>query len=147
MAFQFALAPLLRLRRSLERQRTLQLQEANLRVARARQTLADLERFITEAAQSDAAALASGRTAAELQFAILLRQQRQHYREQLKAGLNELELERQRALDAYHQAYREREVLETLRARQRSAYQQEQSRRQQLEVDASHLLQRWHRRE
>jgi flagellar export protein FliJ len=147
MAFQFVLAPLLRLRRSIERQRTLQLQEANLRVARARQALADLERFMLEAVQSDAAGLAAGRTAAELQFAILLREKMQHYREQLRSSLSELELARQKALAAYHQAYREREVLETLRARQRSVYQQEQSRRQQQELDAAHLLQRWHRRD
>jgi flagellar export protein FliJ len=147
MAFQFALAPLLRLRRSIEHQRTLQLQEAVLRVAHARQTLDDLERFMSDAAQFDSAGLATGRTAAELQFAILLREKMEHYREQLQTSLGELELEREKALAAYHQAYREREVLETLRARQRSAYQQERSRRQQQELDAAYLLQRWHRRD
>ncbi len=147
MAFQFALAPLLRLRQSIERQHTLQLQEAVLRVARARQTLTDLERFMNEMAQSDESGLAAGRTSAELQFAILLREKAQNYRAQLKTGLSELELDRQKALAAYHQAFREREVLETLRARQRTAYQQEESRRQQQELDAAHLLQRWHRRD
>src|SRR5208283_4571872 len=69
MAFRFVLAPLLRLRQSIERQRALALQEANLKVSRAQETLAQLERFLSGSAQSDSAALAAGRTAAELQFA------------------------------------------------------------------------------
>jgi flagellar export protein FliJ len=146
MAFRFALAPLLRLRQSIERQRTLQLQAANLRVSQARETMAQLERSLDDAAQSDSVRLAAGCTAADLQFASVLRESLQHFREDLQSDVRKLELERQKVLGEYHQAYREREVLETLRARQRRAYQQEQSRRQQQELDASYLLQRWHRR-
>ncbi len=146
MSFRFALAPLLRLRQSIERQRTLKLQEANLQVSRVQETLAQLERFLSDSAQSDSAALTAGRTAAELQFACVFREKLHHFREELQADVRKLELLRQQAVSAYHQAYREREVLETLRARQCRDYQQEQLRRQQQELDASYLLQRWHRR-
>jgi flagellar FliJ protein len=146
MAFRFALAPLLRLRQGIERQRTLQLQEANLRVSRAQETLAQLDRYLSDSAQSDATALIAGRTAAELQFASALRENLHRFRQELQSDIRKLELVRQQAAIEYHQAYREREVLEALRARQRRDYQQEQLRRQQQELDAAYLLQRWHHR-
>jgi|SRR5208337_2036719 len=146
MPFRFALAPLLRLRQSVERQRTLQLQEANLRISRAQETLAQLERYLSDSAQSDAAALIAGRTAAELQFASVLRENLHHFRRELRSDIRKLEVARQQAASEYHRAYREREVLEALCARQRRDYQQEQLRRQQQELDAAYLLQRWHRR-
>ena len=146
MAFRFTLAPLLRLRQSIERQRTVKLQEANLHVSRAQEKLAQLERFLSDSAQSDAAALRAGRTGADLQFASVLRENLHRYRAELQSDIFKLELLRRQALGEYHQAYREREVLETLRARQRRAYRQEQLRHQQRELDATHLLQRWHRR-
>jgi flagellar export protein FliJ len=146
MSFRFTLAPLLRLRQSIERQRTLKLQAANLHVSRAQEKLAQLERSLSESAQSDATALQAGRTAAELQFASVLRENLHLFRQEVQSDICKLELLRQRALGEYHQAYRECEVLETLRARQRGAYQQEQLRRQQQELDATYVLQRWHHR-
>jgi flagellar export protein FliJ len=145
MAFRFALAPLLRLRQSIERQRTLQLQQANLEVLRAQETLAQLERFLSGSAQSDSTGLAAGCTAAELQFASMFRENLDRFRQELQSDIRKLELLRQQAASEYHRAYREREVLETLRVRQHRAYQQEQLRRQQQELDATYLLQRWHR--
>jgi flagellar export protein FliJ len=145
MAFRFALAPILRLRQSLERQRTLQLQEANLQVSRAQQKLESADRFLSDSLSADAAALAVGRTGAELQFADLLRENMLRFRQELQSEIVKLQLLRQKALSDYHQAYRDREVLEGLRARQRRVYQQEQSRRQQQQQDADYLLQRWHR--
>jgi flagellar FliJ protein len=147
MAFRFALAPLLRLRQSIERQRALALQEASLRVSRAQETLAHLDRFLANSAQSDSASLAAGRTAAELQFADLCRDNMHRFRQDLQSNIRKLELLRQQAAGEYQQAYREREVLDTLRARQRRVYQQEQLRRQQREVDSVFLLQRWHLRD
>jgi flagellar FliJ protein len=144
MAFRFALAPLLRLRHSLERQRALALQEANLKVSRAQETLAQVERFLSDSAQADSAALTAGRAAAELQFASVFRENLHRFRQELQSEVRKLELLRQQAAGEYQQAYREREVLETLRGRQRRAYQQEQLRRQQREFDATYLLQRWH---
>lgn len=146
MPFRFALASILRLRQSIERQRTLQLQEANLKVTRAQQEVVQIDRFLANSDQSDLAMLGGGRTAAELQFVAALRKNLMAFREELQSEVRKLELLRQKALADYHQAYRDREILESLRARQRQTYQQEQTRRQQQELDAAHLLQRWHRR-
>ena len=147
MVFRFTFASLLRLRQSIERQRTLKLQDANLQVSRAEERLAQLELSFSESAQSDAIALQAGRTAAEVQFASVLRENLHLFRDELQSDIRKLKLLRQQALGEYHQAYREREVLETLRARQRRAYQQEQGRRQQQELDVAYLLERWHRRD
>ena len=145
MAFRFALASILRLRQSIERQRTLELQKANLQVSRAQETLARLERSLNQAAQSDARGLSAGCTAADLQFAAMLRENLLHFRQELQSDLRKFESLRQIALGAYRQAYREREIPETLRARQYRVYQQEQARRHQQEQDSDYLLQRWHR--
>ncbi len=146
MPFHFALAPLLRLRQSIERQRALQLQQANLQVSRAQETLAQLERFVSLSAQSDSAGLTAGCTAAELQFASMFRENLDRFRQELQSDIRKLELLRLQAASEYHRAYREREVLESLRVRQHRAYQQEHLRRQQQELDATYLLQRWHHR-
>ena len=147
MSFRFALAPLLRLRQSFERQRVLELQKTNLEVARAQETLAQLERWLADAAQAGSTGLTAGCTAAELHFASILRENLLRFRQELQSELRKLELLRKKALAAYHQAYREREVLEALRIRQLRAYQQDQLRREQREQDADYLLQRWHRRD
>lgn len=145
MPFRFALAPLLRLRQSIERQRTLQLQDASLKVVRAQEALTQLDEFLAGSAQSDSTNLAGGRSGAELQFASVFRDNLHRYREELEEEVHKLETARQQAVSGYRLAYRAREVLETLRARQHREYQEEQRRREQRELDAAYLLQRWHR--
>ena len=147
MSFRFALAPLLRLRQSVERQRTLRLQEASLQVSRAQEMLAQTERSISAREQADARDLTGGQTGAELQFASIVRENLLQFREQLKVNIHKLELQREQAAAEYHRAYRDRELLETLRTRQHRLYQQDQLRRQQRELDAAYVLQRWHRRD
>src|SRR5271170_3179482 len=129
MSFRFAFAPLLRLRLSIERQRTLKLQQANLQLSRAQETLTQLEGALRDAAEYESKSLAAGRTAAELHFAAVLRENLVRFRQELQSDIRKLELLRQQAAGAYHQAYREREILETLRAHERRTYQQEQLRR------------------
>jgi flagellar export protein FliJ len=147
MAFRFALAPLLRLRQSVERQRTLRLQEASLQVSRAQEQLTQLDRSISAREQSDARDLTGGQTGAELQFASVVRENFLQFRKELQANIRKLEVQREQAAAEYQQAYRDRELLETVRTRQHRLYQQEQSRRQQRDLDAAYLLQRWHRRD
>jgi len=145
MAFRFALAPLLRLRRSIEHQRALALQKASLSVRRAREALAAADRHLDESFRSDSRSLAAGRMAAELHFAILIREQLQQLRLQLQDEISRREALREQAAREYRQALQEREVLEAVCARQRHAYQLDQMRRQQRELDTDFLLQRWHR--
>jgi flagellar export protein FliJ len=145
MSFRFALAPLLRLRQSIERQRTLQLRDASLQVVRAEEGLAQIDHALAASIQSDAQELKSGRTAAEIQFSALVRENLLQYRENLQVEVRKLVLRRHQAVSEYQQAFREREVLEALRTRLRQSYDREQLRREQQQLDAAYLLQRWHR--
>ncbi|MGB0039587.1 MAG: flagellar FliJ family protein, partial [Terriglobales bacterium] len=111
------------------------------------ETVARLDAFLAASAIADASSLASGRTGAELQFAAVLRKQLQELRVRLDDDIVCLESVRQQAASAYQQAFREREVLENLRAREQRTYKIEQARREQRRLDAAHLLQRWHRRD
>lgn len=147
MAFRFALAPLLRLRQGVEQQCALSLQEASLQLSRGQEALRNLERMIRDSAVTDAARLTDARSAAELQFAALVRAQLDGICFQLENQINCLESIRDRAALAYQRAYREREVLESVRRRQHEAYLSEQARRQQRELDATYLIQHWHRLE
>ena len=143
MAFRFALAPLLRLRQSVEHQRALTLQRAAFEVARAQERLADLDRFLAESAQVDTASLVAGRTAAELQFADRFREQLEILRRQMLEEIQILETERSKAAGAFQQAMREREALESLRERQRRSYDAERLQRQQQTLDAAFLMRHW----
>jgi len=143
MPFRFTLAPLLRLRQSMERKQALRLQEANLAVAKAQDTLARLEQFLADAAQSDQASLADGRRGVELQFASLIRTNLHALRVQLQSDLRDRQEKCLQAAQDYQRAFTEREVLDTLRARQRRAHQIEALRREQRDLDATYLIQLW----
>ena len=143
MPFRFALAPLLRLRQSLERQQAMRLSEASLAVVRAQELVSQMDRVLAESLRSRDAALRAGQSAAELQFALLARENMKAQRQKFEVEVQRLEVERQRMALDYRRAYQEREVLETLATRQHSVYQQEQLQREQRDLDASHLLQMW----
>lgn len=115
-------------------------------VARARETLARMDRTLAETARSDEASLRVGRSAAELQFALVARGDMLARRQEFQVELQRVELDRQTAAGEYQRAYRDREVLETLATQQRHTYQQEQLQREQRELDASHLFQLWRKR-
>jgi len=146
MAFRFALAPLLRLRRSLEHQRALDLQKASVDLANAEHTLVAFDCLVQESAQADSRSLAAGCMAAEIHFANLLREQLEHVRTQLQNRIATLDAIRRQMAINYQRALGEREALETLRRQQWHVYQKEKARREQNAMDTAHLLQSWHRR-
>jgi flagellar export protein FliJ len=146
MVFHFALEPLLRLRHSVERQRKLALQNAASQLAHARAEVVQLDEFLTGSATADDFSLVGGRSAAELHFAGELREQLRHLRLRLQQDVLRLEPLREQAASTYQQAFREREALESLRARQYRVYQVAHDRREQQRIDAVYLLQRWHHR-
>ena len=146
MAFRFALAPLLRLRQSIEKQRAERLQEATLAVARTRESLAQMDLTLAECARADEASLRAGRRGAEIQFAVMARETMLARRQELLFEIERLELARQTRAVEYQHAYREREVLDTVAAQQQRTYQQEQLQREQRDLDANHLLQLWRKR-
>jgi len=143
MPFRFALAPLLRLRQSVERQCMLALQNSAMQLSAAKDAVAQLDRFLEESTRADAISLTSGRRGSELQFALLLREQLRQLRCRLGEEVVRLELARQQAAAAYEQAFRQREVLDNLRNRQHRAYQVEEIRREQRRLDIAYLLQSW----
>jgi len=145
MSLRFTLSPLLRLRRSVEWQRGRQLQEATEQLRRTQDSLRQFDHDLAAEKKRDRDGLTAGRTAAELQFAFLLQENFERNRRRLLADVRRLELLRQDAVAAYRLAYRERELLESLCLQRRRAHQQEQQRREQREVDAMHLAQRWNR--
>jgi flagellar export protein FliJ len=146
MAFRFALAPLLRLRQSQERQLALRLSEASNAVARARAQVERMDEALASSACSEEKSLREGRSAAEMQLALLVREQMKAARQILQNELARLELDRHTWAIEYQRAYQAREVLESLRARQQHTAQQERQQRDQRDLDATHLLQLWRKR-
>jgi len=146
MAFQFKLGPLLRLRQSIERQQALHLREASLNVARAADALTRLNQYLAGSSEADLVNLRAGRTAVELHFATMSRENLQRLRHELEEELARLKEQRQKVAAEYHRAYREREALEILRDNHRQLYRQEELRRDQRILDESHLIQFWRRR-
>jgi flagellar export protein FliJ len=146
MLFRFGLAPLLRLRQSLEQQQALRLGKAIAAVAGARETLAHLDQSLIDAARADESALKVGRSAAEIQFSVFAREGMRTVRKQLLDELEMLDQQRETVAIEYRRAYQEREVLDSLATQQRHIYEQEQLQREQRELDASHLLQRRRKR-
>jgi len=146
MAFHFVLAPLLRLRESVERQRALRLREASVRVIQMQDRLEQLDRFLKDSEARDEQHLRAGVKAVELQFAVMSRGQVERLKTEWQDELRNLESARQKAAEEYQQAYRESEALETLRQQQRRQYQKEDLRRQQRDLDVVFLLQHWRNR-
>ena len=143
MAFRFALATVLRLRQSVERQRTLQLQDATSQVLNAKLKLTELERSLSDSSAEDLSALGAGRRAAEMHFALTIRENSKLIRIALTAEISGLELLRAKVLAEYQKASRDREVLELLFERQRKEFRRQKDRSLQHEADEAFLLQRW----
>jgi flagellar protein FliJ len=142
MAFRFPLEVLLRVRQSLERQQELRLQEANLRVAMLRRQLEDVQRELENIEARQRPRLESGISAAELQFDVLCRSVLTEQRHTLEEHLAEAETHRHSCVEAFHQARRQREVMETLRRHQLQEYHQQEARQDQRRLDDLILLRR-----
>jgi flagellar export protein FliJ len=145
MRFHFSLGPLLRLRKSVERQRMLRFRAASLAAAHAAEQIAALDLYVSASLRADADGLKAGRSAVEMHFAVDSARNLQGLRAELEKLLRQLELERQNAAADYQDAYRQREALDNLRLRQQRFFEQQQSRRQQRELDEDYVLR--HRRE
>lgn len=117
-----------------------------MEVARAQDELARLGQFLADSDLSDQADLATARIAAELHFASMVRSNLNALRTELQTRVRSLEEKRQEAAEEYQRAFRQRESLDTLRARQKRAHEQDAERRSQRAIDAAHLLQRWRNR-
>jgi flagellar export protein FliJ len=142
MAFRFPLEVLLRVRQGLERQQELRLQEANFQVAVLLRQIKDVEDGLGDIEIRQRPQLESGISGAELQFDVLCRSVLMERRHALEKKLSEAEAFRGSCREGFHQARREREVMDTLRRHQMQSYHQQEARKDQRHLDDLFLLRR-----
>jgi flagellar export protein FliJ len=142
MAFRSSLDVLLRVRRGLERQQELVLQEANRQVAAREGQLDAIRIQIAANAQRELLQLQSGLSAAELHFALLCRSTLQARSHAVETELLKAQALQQSRARSWRLARQQREVLETLRQRQLQAYGQQATRQEQRRLDDLFLLRR-----
>ena len=135
LAFRFPLAPVLRVRESIERREELALQRAELEVARAQRRLDELTIAVGKCAEDRDRALQQPTPAyrvRELQEEMnLLLAARQTAADLLGKVCEQRDVQRER----YQAAHNGRRMLTDMRARQKDAYEQDQVRAQQKRLD------------
>jgi flagellar export protein FliJ len=140
MAFRFPLEALLKLRRAHERRELLRLVALSNELNTLLQQEQDLLRHKREIRETTECALLKGMSAGEFHFmnavASALENRQQVVRERKERVMNQHLT--QQAL--YQQTRRNRKILDNLRARQLATYRQEQSRREQQQVDELFVL-------
>ena len=135
MAFRFSLAAVLNLRKAIERQEYLNLERINQEIARIKNEIDAAGSRRSELEQSRNSQLIEGMPSVRLQslyeqvFAI------ERYVDSLKALLPELAVKKDQRLKTYSLARQKREILDSLRDKQHSAYLKEAAKRQQTLTD------------
>jgi flagellar export protein FliJ len=142
MPFHFTLAPLLRLRESLEKAELQRLRMMAMQVAQVRVEIESLDCEIETARRQLLEETATGISGAELNMAALLEASRREYRLRLVAKFDVLEQARRKQQSRYTEVRQQREIVSNLRKRQLSAYQREQARHDQQQVDEFFLIRR-----
>jgi len=142
MPFHFPLSSLLRLRESLEKNELQRLQALAAQIAQVRAEIESLDTQIESSRREVLEQAAAGISGAELHIAALGEFARLELRAKLIVRRDELERARQVQQARYVDARQRREILSSLQERQRSAYQHEQARREQQQVDELFLIRR-----
>jgi flagellar export protein FliJ len=135
MAFVFPLQGLLRVREAQEQAELQGLQALAAQVASARAEIAALETLGEQARRTLWEDACAGISGAELHFSAARESARAARRQSLHARLQEIERAQQAQLKRYLHARRQRETLSHLRDQQRAAYDLDQARRMQAQVD------------
>ena len=142
MPFRFPLQTVLHLYQGLERQQELRLRTANQQVSRVRHAI---EQVLVRAEQTKllhCRQLQTGITAAEMHFLMACDSALQLQHHELDRELARLQAFRDRQLQIFEQARRDRETFESLRDRQHREYDRDADRRAQREIDDLALLRR-----
>ncbi|HUJ81265.1 MAG TPA: flagellar FliJ family protein [Candidatus Acidoferrales bacterium] len=142
MPFHFPLSSLLRLRESLEKNELQRLQALAAQIAQVRAEIELLDTQIELSRREVLEQAAAGISGAELHIAALGEFARLELRAKLIVRRDELERTRQVQQARYAEARQRREILSNLQERQRSAYQHEQARREQQQLDELFLIRR-----
>jgi flagellar export protein FliJ len=145
LPFKFSLAPVLQLRKSIERRAEVSLMSAQLEVARVRRRMDELTEEMASACQEREKALRNSIPAIRLQAKQVEISAAIEAKQTLFETLQTLKVQRDIQMNAYKAAHRGRQALTDLRARQKNLYEQEELRKQQKQVDDI-FASRWLRR-
>lgn len=135
MAFQFSLATVLRVRESVEKREERALQTIQFEMARVMRELEELSAAMEHAHQAQEQALLQSLPAGHLHSFQWEAQAALEKQKALHHQLRNLEQERDKQIDVYRAALRDREMLTDMLEKQRAAYDQEQLRTQQKTID------------
>jgi flagellar export protein FliJ len=142
MPFRFPLQGLLRVREMQEKAELQGLQCLGAKVAAARAEIAALDAETQQARDAVWEEASAGITGAELHFSAARDLASRQRREILRAQLQEMERAQQEQLRRYLLARQKRETLDHLREGELTAYEREQSRQAQRQVDDLFLMRR-----
>ena len=140
MPFTFPLQTLLRLRELNEQAELQTLQSLAAQAAAVRAEIESLTEATAEQKRAMCRDSLEGLSGADLQFQTVREAASRQRHSQLAAQLNSLESARETQQERYREARKERETLSTLREQHLEAYNQEQLRRTQREMDDTFLI-------
>ncbi len=140
MAFRFTLQGLLRVRELQEKAELQGLQALAAKVAAARAEIAALDAHTEQARRTLWGDAAAGVSGAELHFGAAREAACREQRQALRARLQEMERAQQAQQARYLHARQQRETLSHLRDQQLAAYDLEQSRKAQRQIDELFLM-------
>lgn len=135
MPFKFALAAVLRVRESLERQEERVLQAIQVEVLRLEQQAASLRDLIARARCTREEMLRESVTGGQLHSTLMEEQAAERELERTLTALQSMELQREEQRKIYLVAHRERETLSEMFETQKSVYEQGRAREEQKRLD------------
>lgn len=145
MPFRFRLETLLRLQRSLEHQEENRLHACVARIVGLQTDLHAWEEARLHRRANVWADLQEGHPGVFLQFSGLWEEQVRLREKDIRRQLRLAEQARQEQLKLYRAARQKREILESVKERQESAYASEFLRRAQQDLDEAHLMRSFYR--
>ncbi len=135
MAFQFSLAAVLRVRESIEEREECALQSIQLDVARARHQIEELSTAIGSAQFAREKALQETISGGHLQALLWEEHAAEQRLRSMLGQLQMLEQTRDKQMQVYQAAHREREMLTDIRKGQKDIYEREWLREEQKRLD------------
>jgi len=142
MPYRFSLAPVLKLRESIEERELHVLERTQHEIAHIVQLLESLKLRQSTALLERESVLTRGTWAADLHFHEQLRRGLDTRQNTLETTLADLQVRRRHQLENYESAKRKRQALSDLRDRQRATYEANAAHRQQRIADDSFLARR-----
>jgi len=142
MPFRYKLEGLLRLQRGREKQEENRLLACAAKLAALNHELEGLEAVGMDRKRAAQEEMRSGVLAAVLKIGMAWEEAARKKANELKAQRELARKARKEQLERYRAARQNREVLESLKDRQRAAYESEDARRAQQDLDEMHLTQR-----